>query len=433
MKTRRLSCLVTGSPLALVEYLWTFDSTFQDISTTFSAAPMNNATFSSTSITGYGSSLSLSSSAQQSVNISSPPLKLFNQSWTFEAWIYLANTSATNPSEYSIIGQCNSLRKDECLHLVVRNQTLHLGYYSDDLRGASKLSASRWHHVAFVFDCATRNQSVYLDGFIDGSREATVCFQGHAQSLTIGAIEAWSQGSLFDGLIDQLSFTNRSKTSDEILHDATLTVYFSFDHNSTYDQGPLRINGSLIGNVTFTAGRIGQALEIPNVNQSYIQVPGLVLLGTSNRSYSFSIWIQPYLQQQAAIVQAADILDTSGWYLPLLALTTTSQLVSYSWDGQLVRVAGPVAPANDWTHVAVTYSLISGLHLYVNGTLIDASMPFSFLSSGTPIYLLLGNPDFGGVCSLTFDSCGPYVGAVDEFRLYSRELTPVDVVALANP
>ena len=75
--------LVTPTTL---EYLWKFGSTFQDLSATFTGIPMGGANFSSNSITGYGSSLSLSRSESQYLLLPDPQLKLYNQSWTFEAW-----------------------------------------------------------------------------------------------------------------------------------------------------------------------------------------------------------------------------------------------------------------------------------------------------------------------------------------------------------
>ena len=271
--------------------------------------------------------------------------------------------------DYGIIGQCKSSGYDICLHLIVRSQKLLYGHYNDDAPGSTALATWRWYHVAISFDCTTRNQSVYLEGVVDGSHQTSVCFQGYDQSLTVGTIENLGGILSFDGLIDQLSFTNRSKTADEILRDATLTLYFSFDDSSTYDQGPLRINGSLVGNTSFVAGRVGQALEIRNVNQSYFKVQGLVLIGTSDRPYSFSIWIRPNLQQQSSVIHLSSLANGTGLCLPILGLTNTSQLVSYSWNGTSVSVTGPVVPLNSWTHAAVTYSSANGLQLYVNGTL----------------------------------------------------------------
>ena len=176
------------------------------------------------------------------------------------------------------------------------------------------LATSRWYHVAVVFDCTTRHQTVYLNGVIDNTRLATTCFQGSYQSLTIGGIDTAGSIAYFEGLIDQLSYTNRPKTSGEILRDATLTVHFSFDKNSTVDQGPLQINGSLVGNTSFIVGRVGQALDIGNLNQSYMKLQGLVLLGTTGRPYSLVMWINPHLQQESSIIHMSHSSDGSPPY-----------------------------------------------------------------------------------------------------------------------
>ena len=293
------------------------------------------------------------------------------------------------------------------------------------------MTTFRWYHVGFTFNCVTRNISIYLDGVLDGSGQLTRCFQGFNQSLTVGVIPWWS--SNFGGLIDELSFTNRTKTANEILRDATLVAHFSFDDNSTYDQGPLRINGSLVGNTTFVPGRVGQALEIQNVNQSYFKAKGLVLLGTSDRSYSISIWIRPSVQEEAVIIHVSSLSDGTGWNVPFLQITDTYQLRSYSWNGSEMVVTGPVVLSNSWTHAAVTYSLSSGLKLYVNGTLCNASAPFLFSPATLPLYLSLGSSVSSSIWGTATNDAGQYCGAVDEFRVYSRELTIDEIVGLANP
>ena len=418
-------------PVSAGDYLWTFDSTFQDLSGSFNTIPKNGSNFSSASITGYGSSLSLARAKSQYLLIPSPQLKLNNQSWTFEAWIY--PTAIVGGTQYGIIGQCQTNVSYTCLHLVIRNSKLYLGFFSDDLAGATTLTASKWYHVAFVFDCVNRTQSIYLNGVIDGSRQAAKCFQGYNQSLTFGVIENFDLSSCFDGRIGQLSFTNRAKTAKEILQDATLVVYYSFDSNSTYDQGSLRINGSLIGNVTYIPGRVGQAMEINNGNESTFAVHGLVLLGTSSLPYSFSIWIRPYVQRQAAIMHLSALSDGTGWCLPVLGLTSNAQLAVYSNGPGVKSVMGPIVPLNSWTHVAVTYRQAIGMRLYVNGTVKSSLGSFVFSSGGQPMHMFVGSPSSGVGCVSGYNSSGPYFGAVDEFRIYSRELSLADVATLAYP
>ena len=367
----------------------------------------------------------------QYLDIPTLQLKLYNQSWTFEAWIYPKNF--TNDNNHVIVTQCESGERDKCFHILIRSQQLYFGQYYDDAHGNTMLTTSRWYHIGFTFNCDTRTISIYLDGVLDVSAQLLVCFQGVDRPLTVGVMKGWSPTSCFDGLIDELCYTNRTRSAGEILRDATLTVHFSFDDNSTYDQGPLRINGSLVGNTTFTIGRVGQALEIQNVEQSYLIVQGLVLYGTSNRPYSFAIWIRPKLQQQSTVVYASASLDGTGWALPVFQIMATSQLISYSWDGAAINVTGPVVLTNSWTHAAVTYSLSSGLKLYVNGTLSDASAPFSYNASGLPMNLFVGSRSSNMGWGLPFNNSDHYCGAVDEFRVYSRELTTGDIVALAHP
>jgi hypothetical protein len=104
-----------------------------------------------------------------------------------------------------------------------------------------------------------------------------------------------------------------------------------------------------------------------------------------------------------------------------------------SYSTGATSVTGPTIPANSWTHAAITYSSASGMRLYVNGTLKMSSTPFSFTSSGYPMHVFVASPSSGVSCVSKYSNSGPYVGALDEFRVYSRELSASDVAALANP
>ena len=419
------------SSLKPVEYLWSFDSTFRDTSSTYNGTPIMSPLFSNSTITGYGSSLSLNASMNQSVSISQPYIPLFNRSWTFEVWIYLPNI--TYSIDYPIVGQYEAGTSDKYLHAIVRYKRLFLGFFNDDAYGITDLAASRWYHTAFVFDSCSRNQSVYLDGVLDNNRQANSTYQGTNGTLNIGLKFSSNGNRYFDGLIDQLSFVNGSKTSAEILRGATLTHSVSFDDNSTIDEGPLRITGSLGGSTSFVSGRKGQGLHIGNVSDSYFTVQGLVLLGRTGQAYSFSIWIKPAVQQRASIIHMSSLSNGTGWYLPIMGLLNNSRLATLSWNGTVESVTGPCIPDNSWTHAAVTYSSASGLRLYVNGSLYNASSPFSSAGSGSPNYLFVGSPRSAIILPKYSDINGQYAGMVDELRVYSRELSPSDISSLINP
>ena len=48
------------------------------------------------------------------------------------------------------------------------------------------------------------------------------------------------------------------------------------------------------------------------------------------------------------------------------------------------------------------------------------------------MYLLIGSPNLGVTCGSALNVNGQYSGAVDEFQVYSRELTIIDIATLAN-
>jgi hypothetical protein len=70
--------------------------------------------------------------------------------------------------------------------------------------------------------------------------------------------------------IDQVSLVMRTKTESEILDDATLVCWHSFDGGSYDDSGSLGLNGTA-ANVTIVNGRVNQAINFTS-DLSYYQV-----------------------------------------------------------------------------------------------------------------------------------------------------------------
>ena len=119
-----------------------------------------------------------------------------------------------------------------------------------------------------------------------------------------------------------------------------------------------------------------------------------------------------------------------------MGFSSTGQIIVTSWYNTAQQVVGPVSSANVWTHVVSTYSTTNGLRLYVNGALIGSTGAVQYTASGQTNILTLANPlqaVSGGSCYSTSIATGVYSGYLDEFRVYSRELTSTDVSALANP
>lgn len=224
-------------------------------------------------------------------------------------------------------------------------------------------------------------------------------------------------------------------SATELLRDATLTLSYTLDNN-LLDSGPLGINSTGANYAYSTSGRVNQCLSLFN-NQSYIQATGLVLLGTSGQSYSFSIWINPTAVTQGTIIHASG--STSGfhsWCLPMLGFTATGTIGVQSWSSTLVSYIGPAVIANVWTHIAITYSLLNGLNLWINGIQYGSGVTaYNYTAASIPVTVTLGSSLNGtGVCAPTgIINMGQYYGYIDEFELYSRELSSTDISNLANP
>ena len=222
--------------------------------------------------------------------------------------------------------------------------------------------------------------------------------------------------------------------AEEILREATLTVEYTFDDNTLLDSGPLGINGSG-SNYSYTNScRVNQCLALLN-NESYIQAEGLVLLGTISQSYSFSIWIKPIIITGGTIIHVSQNKTGSGtWCIGMLGFSSLGAIYAHGWMSPSVSVAGPTIAVNVWTHVAITYSAPNGLRLWINGTQYGSGFAaYNYAAAGEPVFATIGSCLSGCHCAAGGITSVKYYGYIDEFKLYSRELSSTDIYNLANP
>ena len=253
-------------------------------------------------------------------------------------------------------------------------------------------------------------------------------------------IGAYSQaaGGFFHGYIDQLTILfNRAKTAAEILADATLVVYYSMNCLSYWsiDSGPNQINGLAVGLSSGVGGRVGQSYLF-NSTAAYFQVTSLLLLGYSYSPFSFSMWLRPIISvtSNGTILHVSGANDGTGWCLQLIGFNSLGQITANGYDGStMLQVAGPVLTVGFWVHIAYTYSQTNGLRLYVNGALYGRTSVFVYAKPSAPLTVTLGQPLNGSYCARGNIQSGYYRGQIDEFGVYSRELSQSDVTALANP
>ncbi|CAF4659189.1 unnamed protein product [Rotaria sp. Silwood1] len=288
--------------------------------------------------------------------------------------------------------------------------------------------------MAYVYDYSTLQQYVYVNGVQDASNTNRGPYKGTQGDMTIGTNGVFAGMNYWDGCLDQISYFSRAKSATEVLQDATLTIFYPFN-NSLLDYGPLGINGTGINYQYATIGRVNESLNLSS-NPSYVQATGLVYLGTVGNPYSLAIWIMPITIAGGTIIHVSS--NTSGihWSMPMLGLTNAGNIIvqSCSVNSSLI-LTGPAINVGVWTHLAVTYQSTDGLRLWVNGTQYGAaSGAYTFSAAGVPVTATLGfSPSIAGPCSSSTIATGQYTGLLDEFYLFSRELSSTDVWNLANP
>ena len=403
---------------------WPFDNDATDSFGTYNGTLTNGAVLSNSTYFGYGSNLMLNSTVNQSVLVASPYFNLSSASFTVEAWIY----GRTFTGDNAVFAQCQcSSCQDQCLFLIIRNARMYMGFTLDDVVGITSLSTTTWTHVAFVYDTSTRTQSLYLQGVLDNSRTASNHYQGVSGSIVIGSSHL--SASSFNGYIDNVKLTTRAKSASEVLDAASIVVYYSFDGGSlAQDMGPNQMNGTAYNSALVT-GRVGQGLAFSG-SLSYLAIYGFFQLGQSNRAFSFALWIYPYSVAGGTLVRKVVTAPSTGWCQNMMGLTVSGQITFYT-NGGSAQITGPFISTMRWTHIIYTYSSTNGQTMYINGVQYARTGAITFSSSGSIDTLMLGY-DYSS-CSPYPNAGGYFLGAIDEFYVYRRELTASDAQTLANP
>lgn len=370
-------------------------------------------------IIGERTAIRLSSISQQYVTIDYL-YDFRNVSFSVTSWIYPYNLQQWYRP---IFAQCSNQTQLNCLYLRISNRKMEAGFFVNDTTGSTNLNINCWYHVAFVYDYTSQTSIVYLNGLQDGIGMLPG-YQGVPFNITIGRANAIS-GTYFDGLIDRISIVNRKMTADEVLQEATLSAYYSFDNSIEIDSGPNQINGSGY-NVALTDGVSGQSLQFfAESNSSYFQIRSFPLLGISNSSYSFSFWIRTnQTHSNGSIIY---MTSENDWCLPTLGFNSHGDLIAQTSDGTSRVITGP--PLNDsiWTHIVLTYASGDELKIYLNGSLQASNGPLDYVASESPVTLTLGYLESQENCTSNYIIPGPFVGAIDEFRIYSRCLNESDI------
>jgi hypothetical protein len=150
-----------------------------------------------------------------------------------------------------------------------------------------------------------------------------------------------------------------------------------------------------------------------------------------DQAFSCAAWIKlPAAESFGAICARMDNANGyRGWDFWVQRRQVGSHII-HTWPDDAVKVVGKAqVPANQWTHVTVTYdgsAKATGLKIYYDGkpqeTLVEADrlQPESTIKTQVPFKIGQRN------------ATEPLTGTIQDLRIYGRVLTPAEVDSLAN-
>lgn len=184
-------------------------------------------------------------------------------------------------------------------------------------------------------------------------------------------------------------------------------------------------NGTLVGGVTYSAGKSGQAFNFDGAT-GYVNVSSSANLNIQN-ALTLEAWVNP--SQYAAAIGNALIAGRPGGYqfniLPTGQIRFAFPETGFVAVNQYVDSAS-IVPLNVFTHIAATFDSATGLaKVYLNGVLDNTAVLTGPISSMSKPFQIgaFNDPAFTG---------GFFKGLIEDLGIYNRALTQAEIQATVN-
>ena len=207
---------------------------------------------------------------------------------------------------------------------------------------------------------------------------------------------------------------------------------FSFDdivENNVPNHADSEKPGTIHDNPKVVSGRRGKGLQLSGENSVVFKD-----VGAFDRANPFSIalWMKtPDYKDRSVVFHRSRSWTDAGsrGYQLLIEDGKLSASLIHFWPGNAIRVrTKQQIPTGTWIHVVVTYdgsSRGNGLQLYLNGVVADTQIVrdnlYKTIIGGGENHLTIGQ---------RFRDRGFKNGSVDEFQVFDRCLTPIEITCL---
>jgi|GEM_PF-578011 len=204
--------------------------------------------------------------------------------------------------------------------------------------------------------------------------------------------------------------------------DAGLVAYYAMEDNVD-DSSANALHGTIAGDPVFVAGPAGygMALDFDGVDD-HVDCSNNALFSITD-AFTLSVWIN--WRATGATWQTVIAKGDNAWRLARGGDTQTMDF-GFTAGGdrgwQAARTASEV-PLGEWHHVSATYDIIEGAKIYLDGVLEGTNPDTAGITVGDyPVFIGDNSQQTGRF----------WDGLIDEVAIYSRVLTPGEVVYLAG-
>jgi hypothetical protein len=206
---------------------------------------------------------------------------------------------------------------------------------------------------------------------------------------------------------------------------AALLAYWRMDEGSGVDVRDCTIHGRKgtrsAGGSEWVTGKIGPNALFFDGGQVAFGAAGFGLTG----AMSVSAWVRVASFATAGrILSKGGGVGNRGWELHVE--TTGVAVFKVATDANThSEAASTPLPTNAWTHLVGVYEPNVSVRLYVNGGLAATNTLVGPTQRDTTFQVVAGNRPG--------DSCCPFLGEVDDVRVFGRVLAEEDITILATP
>lgn len=365
---------------------------------------------------------------------------------TVEAWIYptsLPSTSACIIGKNYLTSYYFGIENSGRFIFAPKNQAG--GFLRSRVSGTVKVN--QWNHIAGTYDGTTTR--LYLNGVQDTSRTGiTGAIGSNSDSLYIGCDRAGSTTPFFffNGRLDNVRIWKSTRTSTEISNNmfiplnmyqlsgsySFLSSSYQFDNSAEDNSGAVQNNGA-VRNVTYIN------YSDKSVNHSDYN-NNLVFNGTTDYCSHYNIGdpvtpvtaltLECWIKRDTLISPTNDryIINKSKTISQFdysLQLYNSGALLFSINNGSNILFTTPLITNSQWTHVAATYSSVTGgAVLYINGEL-KASGTFP----GNPLINNSGSDSLyiAGRAGITSSSGNRFRGQIDEVRIWRKSRSQQEI------